>query len=108
MHPKLSVALQIDLEARQVYLRVTGRLTRLNQRALSPVITRSHALAPDLHVVVDLTAATQVEAEAVELLRGILEHDSGREVGRVEFLVPGRLRAPVPATGPAGAAAVAA
>lgn len=106
MHPKLSVALQIDLEARQVYLRVTGRLTRLNQWALSPVITRSHALAPDLHVVVDLTAATQVEAEAVEVLRRILEHDSGCEVGRVEFLVPGSL--PIPATGPADAAAVAA
>lgn len=104
MHPRLSVALQIDLEARQVYLRVTGRLTRLNQWALSPVITRSHALVPGLHVVVDLTAATQVEAEAVEVLRRILEHDSGCEVGRVEFLVPDSF----PATGPAGAAAVAA
>jgi len=75
MDHNLSVVVQVDPEARFVHLLVTGCLTERNHRALCPLIHWAWGLAPDATVTVDLSAASSVEAAALELLRWSVDHD---------------------------------
>ena len=90
MSPKLSVAVQVDLDGRHVTLRVTaGALTVLSQQGLHAVIGRARTLTPVTTVTVDLSTLSRVEASAVGLLRQALE-DPGRtgRGGVVRLVMP--------------------
>ena len=90
MSPKLSVAVQVDLDGRHVTLRVTaGALTVLSQQGLHAVIGRARTLTPATTVTVDLPTLSRVEASAVGLLRQALE-DPGRtgRGGVVRLVMP--------------------
>lgn len=90
MSPKLSVAVQVDLDGRHVTLRVTaGALTVLSQQGLHAVIGRARTLTPATTVTVYLSTLSRVEASAVGLLRQALE-DPGRtgRGGVVRLVMP--------------------
>ena len=90
MSPKLSVAVQVDLDGRHVTLRVTaGALTVLSQQGLHAVIGRARTLTPATTVTVDLPTLSRVEASAVGLLRQAPE-DPGRtgRGGVVRLVMP--------------------
>ena len=108
MSPKLSVAVQVDLDGRHVTLRVTaGALTVLSQQGLHAVIGRARTLTPATTVTVDLSTLSRVEASAVGLLRQALE-DPGRTgrggVVRLVMPIAARTAAIGAGTGPAVAA----
>ncbi|MGX5358136.1 hypothetical protein [Kocuria sp. KH4] len=87
---KLSVAVQVDLDGRHVTIRVTaGALTALSQQGLHAVIRRARTLTPGVHVAVDLSTLSEVEASAVRLLHEALE-DPGRtgRGGAVRLVLP--------------------
>lgn len=86
---KISVLVQIDLNAAYVRLVVTGCLTAASQQALCPLVRRAHALLPSATVTVDLTGATHVESAAVDLLRWDAEHEAMRNGRRpAQLLLP--------------------
>lgn len=92
MHHKPSVLVQVDLDGRHIRLVVSGCVTELNHRALCPLVRRARTLAPDIAVVVDLTAAQHVEPVAVDLLRWAAEHeDAVRGAPAVDFVLPAEL-----------------
>lgn len=89
MHHKLSVLVQVDLDGRHVRLVVTGCLTEVSHRGLTPLVRRARTLVPGIAVVVDATAALHVEASAVDMMRWSTEHeDAVPGTPPVEFVLP--------------------
>lgn len=75
MVPKLTVVVQVDLEAHRVCVEVSGELTELNQQALHPLVHRARSLPPTAGVTVDLSGAHVADAAAVERLRQAFAQD---------------------------------
>lgn len=91
MNPKLSVLLQIDVEANYLNVAVTGHLTETNQRALYPLIRRARALVPGIRITLDLSGARFAEAADLELLCWSIEQaDPERSGDRVGLVLPDR------------------
>lgn len=89
MNPKLSVLLQIDVEANYLNVAVTGHLTETNQRALYPLINRARALVPGIQVTIDLSCARHIDPVGLDLLRwGIEQTDPDRPRGRIRLVLP--------------------
>jgi len=89
MNPKLSVLLQVDLEANYVNIAVTGHLTETNQRALYPLINRACKLVPGIQITVDLSGAHRIDTAGLDLLRwAIRRADPVRPGGRIMLVLP--------------------
>lgn len=94
----LSVVVQVDLEAQYVHLVVTGCLTELNHRGLTPLVRRARTLVPGVTVNIDLTGAHRVDQAALDLLQWSVDHTT-EPGGPVHVLTR-----PVPFGFPGGAA----
>ncbi|GAB2605740.1 hypothetical protein GCM10009696_08970 [Kocuria himachalensis] len=92
MDHQLAVLVQTDVGGACVRLLVTEYLTEASQQALYPLIRRARILFPPVAVTVDLTAAAQVEAAGVELLRRVVDRDGTiGGVGPVDIFLPAEL-----------------
>lgn len=69
MSDRLLTLIRVDLIMNEATIRVRGRCTIANYRALVPIVRRTHAFTGIPVVVVDLARATTVDPDAVRLLR---------------------------------------
>jgi len=88
MNPKLSVLLQLDLEANHVNVAVTGHLTETNQRALHPLINRARALVPGIRITIDLSGVGLIDTAGLDLLNRALESADRPGSGRIRLVLP--------------------
>jgi len=88
MTPKLSILFQVDLEANQVTVAVTGQLTKTNQQALYPLIERIRALVPGIRITVDLSAVRAADTAGLDLLSRAIDGADGSDAGRIRLVLP--------------------
>jgi anti-anti-sigma factor len=88
MNPKLSVLLQVDLEANHVNVAVTGQLTATNQRALYPLIDRARALVPGIRITLDLSAVRHIDTTGLDLLSRAIQGTNRPGGGRITLVLP--------------------
>ena len=101
MEPKLRVAIQLNIDLRQVHLVVRGHITEQNSRVLYVLARRANATLPGLNVVLDLHLAT-ITPDALTGLRhssetGALPLLTGQVGQAGEILAPRQLSILAPA-----------
>lgn len=76
MNSRLNVTVAVDVGSGSITVTPEGRLTLRNVQGLLPVTSRAASVAPDFHLILDLTRLADAEPRALEVLRGAQPQDT--------------------------------